>query len=364
MTRSPAFSIPDHRWTAVVQRDATADGTFFYAVRSTGIVCRPGCASRTPKRANVAFFDTLQEAERAGYRRCKRCTPGEPTREELLAAQVVRACRRLEDEEPEPTLDALAAEAGLSRAHFQRAFKRLVGLTPKQYALTRRAGRFREGLQLAASVTEAIYDAGFGSSSRAYEGSDAELGMTPSAYRNGTAGLVIRYGVAACSLGWLLVAATERGICAIEFGDDSAELPTRLRDRFSGARLEEGGPEFLRVVEQVVAFVEAPAQGIALPLDIHGTVFQQRVWAALRQVPPGATVGYAELAARIGRPEAARAVAGACAANGLAVAIPCHRVVRADGQLSGYRWGVERKRALLEREGVTERARPEPETQR
>jgi AraC family transcriptional regulator of adaptative response/methylated-DNA-[protein]-cysteine methyltransferase len=312
------------------------------------VVCRPGCASRTPKRANVDFFDTLADAEGAGYRRCKRCTPGEPTADERLAEQVVRACRRLEAEEPEPTLDALAAGAGLSRAHFQRAFKRVVGLTPKQYARTRRSERFRDGLRRASTVTEAIYEAGFGSSSRAYEG--AELGMTPSAYRTGAAGLAIRYGVAACSLGWLVVAASERGVCAIEFGDDPADLSARLRARFPAARVAEGDADFVHVVEQVVAFVEAPGDGLGLPLDIRGTAFQQRVWDALRQVPPGTTVGYAELAARIGRPEAARAVAGACAANGLAVAIPCHRVVRADGQLSGYRWGVERKRALLERE--------------
>lgn len=359
MTHPPGFATDERRWTAVVERDAAAEGAFFYAVRSTGVVCRPGCASRTPKRANVAFFDTLEEAERAGYRRCKRCTPGERSRQEHLAEQVVRACRRLEAEEPEPTLDALAAEAGLSRAHFQRAFKRVVGVTPKQYARTKRSERFRAGLARAGSVTEAIYDAGFGSSSRAYEDAGARLGMTPSAYRAGAAGLTLRYGVAACSLGWVVVAASERGVCAIEFGDDPAELTTRLRDRFPGGRLDEGGPDFVRVVEQVVAFVEAPSVGLDLPLDIIGTAFQQRVWDALRQVPPGSTIGYAELAARIGRPEAARAVAGACAANGLAVAVPCHRVVRADGQLSGYRWGVERKRALLDRERMPGDARQE-----
>jgi AraC family transcriptional regulator of adaptative response/methylated-DNA-[protein]-cysteine methyltransferase len=342
------FPTPVLRWTAVVARDASADGDFFYAVRSTGVVCRPGCAARTPKREHVAFFDTLEAAERAGFRRCRHCRPGDRSPQERLAEQVVRACRRLEDEEPEPTLEALAAEAGLSRAHFQRAFKRVVGVTPKQYARTRRSERFREVLTSAATVTEAIYDAGFGSSSRAYEG--AELGMTPSAYRKGAAGLAIRYGVAACSLGWLVVATTERGVCAIEFGDDPAELASRLGARFPRAHLEEGGPALDRVLEQVVAFVEAPSVGLDLPLDIVGTAFQQRVWDALRQVPPGTTVGYAELAARIGRPEAARAVAGACAANGLAVAVPCHRVVRANGQLSGYRWGVERKRALLDSE--------------
>ncbi len=359
MMRPLGFATEERRWTAVVERDAAAEGAFFYAVRSTGVVCRPGCASRTPKRANVAFFDTLEAAERAGYRPCKRCTPGERSPQERLAEQVVRACRRLEDEEPEPTLDALAAEAGLSRAHFQRAFKRLVGLTPKQYARTRRGERFRTSLGRATSVTEAIYDAGFGSSSRAYEGNGDRLGMTPSAYRKGAAGLAIRYGVATCSLGWLVVAATDRGVCSIEFGDEPAELPTRLQARFPGAQVVEGGPDFVRVVEQVVAFVEAPSVGLDLPLDIRGTAFQQRVWDALRQVPPGTTVGYAELAARIGRPEAARAVAGACAANGLAVAVPCHRVVRADGQLSGYRWGVERKRALLDVERVPGDARPE-----
>jgi AraC family transcriptional regulator, regulatory protein of adaptative response / methylated-DNA-[protein]-cysteine methyltransferase len=345
-----AFRSPERRWAAVVERDAAADGAFLYAVRSTGVVCRPGCASRTPKREHVAFFDTFEEAQRAGFRPCRRCTPDERSPQERFAAQAVRACRRLEVEEPEPTLDALASEAGLSRAHFQRSFKRAVGLTPKQYARTKRAERFRAGLPRADTVTEAIYGAGFGSSSRAYEAAAAELGMTPSAYRAGAPGQVIRYGVAACSLGWLVVAASDRGICAIEFGDDPETLPARVRGRFPGAQLEEGGPAFARVLEGVVGLVEAPATGLGLPLDIRGTAFQQRVWDALRQVPPGRTVGYAELAARIGRPEAARAVAGACAANGLAVAIPCHRVVRADGQLSGYRWGVERKRALLERE--------------
>ena len=339
MNGATAYASAERRWTAVVERDAAADGAFVFAVRSTGVVCRPGCASRTPKRSNVAFFDTLDEAMDAGFRPCKRCRPDARSPQERLAAQVVRACRRLEREEPEPTLEALAAEAGLSRAHFQRVFKRAVGLTPKQYARTRRAERFRTSLGRAA---------GFGSSSRAYEG--AALGMTPSAYRNGAAGLPIRYGVAACSLGWLVVAVSERGVCAIEFGDDPDELPARLRERFPGAELDEGGAAFVRVLEQVVAFVEAPASGLDLPLDIRGTAFQQRVWEALRLVPPGSTVGYAELAARIGRPEAARAVAGACAANALAVAIPCHRVVRADGSLSGYRWGGERKRALLERE--------------
>ena len=346
------YSTPERRWAAVVERDASADGAFFFAVRSTGVVCRPGCASRTPNREHVAFFDALEEAEAAGFRRCKRCTPGEASPRERLAAQVVRACRRLEGEEPEPTLEALAAEAGLSRAHFQRAFKRVVGLTPKQYARTKRGERFREGLPRAASVTAAIYEAGFGSSSRAYDGADAQLGMTPSAYRKGGEGTTIRYGVAGCSLGWVVAGASERGVCAIEFGDEPAELAARLRARFAGAVVVEGGLDFVRVLERVVAFVEAPAAGLDLPLDVRGTAFQQRVWDALRQVPPGATVGYAELAARIGRPEAARAVAGACAANALAVAIPCHRVVRADGALSGYRWGVERKRALLERERV------------
>lgn len=342
------FATPERRWAAVLERDAAADGAFVYAVRSTGVVCRPGCPSRTPARRNVAFFDSLDEAQRAGYRPCKRCTPGERSPRERFAAQVVRACRRLETEQPEPTLEALAAEAGLSRAHFQRAFKRAVGLTPKQYARTKRAERFRDHLAHAGSVTEAIYAAGFGSSSRAYE--SAGLGMTPSAYRDGAAGMALRYGTARCSLGWLVVAVSERGVCAIEFGDDPEELGAGLRTRFPGARLEAGGRAFEAVVEQVVAFVEAPAGGLELPLDIRGTAFQKRVWDALRQVPPGRTIGYAELAARIGRPEAARAVAGACAANALAVAIPCHRVVRADGGLSGYRWGVERKRALLERE--------------
>ena len=349
---------PDRRWTAVVERDAAADGAFLYAVRTTGVVCRPGCASRTPKREHVVFFDTLDQALGAGFRPCRRCTPGERSPKERFAAQVVRACRRLEDEEPEPTLEALAAEAGLSRAHFQRAFKQAVGLTPKQYARTRRAKRFRAGLARAGSVIEAIYDAGFGSSSRAYEGQPSwgwrrrPTATAALGWRSATASLRAR------SVG----SASRRRSAACARSSSATTRPhsvRRLRDRFPGAELEAAGPGFVRVLERVVAFVEAPARALELPLDIRGTAFQQRVWDALRQVPPGRTVGYAELAARIGRPEAARAVAGACAANALAVAIPCHRVVRADGQLSGYRWGVERKRALLERERAPDDAAAE-----
>ncbi len=264
---------------------------------------------------------------------------------------VVRACRRLEREEPVPSLEALAAEAGLSRAHFQRTFKRIVGVTPKQYERAYRTERFRTSLGRAGSVTEAIYEAGFGSSSRAYEG--VELGMAPSAYRQGAEALTIRYGVVDGSLGALLVAATDRGVCAIEFGDDPEAWPARLRSAFPVHGWRKAARTSPASSRRSSRSSRRPRDGLDLPLDIRGTAFQQLVWNALRRVPPGTTVGYAELAARIGRPDAARAVAGACAANTLAVAIPCHRVVRADGALSGYRWGVERKRALLEREGST-----------
>lgn len=352
MSDQGAFIDEDARWHAVAQRDRTADGAFYYGVLTTGVYCRPGCSSRCPRREHVEFFATCEDAETAGYRPCKRCRPGAVSSLDRLAEVVVRSCRRLEQEHP-PSLGELAAEAGLSPCHFQRCFKELVGITPKQYARAQQAHRFRKHLITDRSVTQAIYDAGFGSSSRAYDNARDHLAMPPSTFRKGGAGQTIRFGIAPCYLGWVVVAMTARGICAIEFGDDPHALPIQLREHFPRAHFEAAGAEFSAVVQQVIALIEAPHTGISLPLDIQGTAFQQQVWQALRDIPPGNTVSYADLARRLGRPKAVRAVAGACAANKLAVAVPCHRVVRSDGALSGYRWGASRKRALLQRESGT-----------
>lgn len=348
--RVPADAGDDERWAAIVARDGAADGRFFYSVRTTGVYCRPSCGARLPRRENVAFHPTRAAAERAGFRPCKRCKPDRAAPAEQRSAIVAAACRRIEQDERIPPLRELARDANLSAHHFHRTFKAVTGLTPRAYAASHRARRFRDQLPSSATVTDAIYDAGFSSGARLYEHSNAVLGMTPTAYRAGGANVAIRFAVGECSLGAILVAATERGVCAILLGDDPDRLVRDLQDRFPRAELTGGDAEFEQWVAKVVGLVEAPAVGLDLPLDLRGTAFQQRVWHALTKIPPGTTLGYAELARRIGSPRAVRAVAGACAANTIAVAIPCHRVVRSDGALSGYRWGAARKRALLERE--------------
>ncbi|GAB6845741.1 AraC family transcriptional regulator of adaptative response/methylated-DNA-[protein]-cysteine methyltransferase [Methylorubrum rhodinum] len=342
----------DARWTALAARDPLADGRFVYAVRTTGVYCRPSCAARRPKPENVTFHATCAEAEAAGFRPCLRCRPNAPSRTERHAEAVARACRLIEAAETPPSLYALAQAVGLSPFHFHRVFREATGITPKAYATARRADRAAAGLQEAASVTEAIYAAGYAAPSRFYAGAAERLGMSPSAYRKGGIGARIRFAVAPCALGTVLVAATERGVCAILLGDNPEALARDLRDRFPRAELIGGDAGFEAWVARVVSFVEAPGRGLDLPLDIGGTAFQQRVWTALRAIPPGRTATYAEIARAIGEPAAVRAVAMACGANRLAVAIPCHRVVRSDGSLSGYRWGVERKRDLLAREGA------------
>ncbi|MBB4266391.1 bifunctional DNA-binding transcriptional regulator/O6-methylguanine-DNA methyltransferase Ada [Roseospira visakhapatnamensis] len=336
-------------WRAVVERRPLDDRSFFYGVTSTRIVCRPGCPSRRPARANVRFFDTVDAARTAGYRPCKRCRPDEPAGQGVRAC-LERACHRLATEEEEPSLAALAAEAGLSPAHFQRVFKAGVGVSPKGYARAARATRLKAALNRGERVTDAIYEAGFGGPAPAHAVAREHLGMPPSAWRAGGAGQVIRHAQADSDLGRVLVAATARGLCDIAFGDDDEALRAGLRARFPKATLEPADDSFAEAVAAVLALIEQPARGLDLPLDVQGTLFQRRVWDALRAIPAGETVSYAEVAARIGRPNATRAVAGACAANRLAVAVPCHRVVAADGGLSGYRWGPDRKRALLDRE--------------
>jgi AraC family transcriptional regulator of adaptative response/methylated-DNA-[protein]-cysteine methyltransferase len=350
---SASFSIKnDTRWKAVVARAREADGTFYYSVKSTGVYCRPSCGARLPNPENVRFHLTRDDAERAGFRPCKRCKPGEPSLGERYAATVADVCRAIERSESMPSLAALAKRAGLSLHHFHRVFKGVAGLTPREYGAAHRANRVRDELRRSATVTEAIYDAGFNSSGRFYASTDQMLGMTPTDYRAGGLHAEIRFAVGECSLGSILVAKTSKGVCAILFGDEPEALVRDLQDRFPRATLLGGDEAFERVVAKVVGFVEAPALGLDLPLDVRGTAFQQRVWQALREIPPGSTASYSEIAARVGAPKAGRAVARACAANPLAVAIPCHRVVRQDGALSGYRWGVERKRTLLKREGA------------
>ncbi len=354
LSATPAFATEASRWEALRRRDPAADGAFFYSVATTGVYCRPSCAARPARPENVAFHATRAEAERAGFRPCRRCRPDLPPRAEREAALVAEACRAIENAEEPPALAALAEQAGLSPHHFHRLFRRIAGVTPKAYADAQRQNRVRQELAAGGPVTQAIYGAGFNSSGRFYEAADAMLGMTPSAFRAGGTGEAIRHAAGRSTLGLVLVAATTRGVCAITLGDDAAALLEDLRSRFPNARLLPAEEGFAAWVEQVVALVDAPqdSPAFALPLDIQGTAFQRRVWEALRAIPPGATLSYRDVAARIGAPGAVRAVASACAANRLAVAIPCHRVVAADGTLAGYRWGVARKRRLLEQEGA------------
>jgi AraC family transcriptional regulator, regulatory protein of adaptative response / methylated-DNA-[protein]-cysteine methyltransferase len=341
----------DPRWAALLRRDPAAEGQFVYSVATTGVYCRPTCPSRRPRPENVAFYATTTEAEKAGFRPCQRCKPTEAPAAERHAALIAEACRRIERAETAPSLDTLAAKAGLSPSHFHRLFKSITGLTPKAYAAAHRAERVRAELADGkSSVTEAIYGAGFNASSRFYEKAKDVLGMTPSAYRAGGADADIMFAIGQCSLGAILVARSTKGVCAILIGDDPEKLIRDLQDRFPKANLIGGDKDFEALVAKVVGFVEAPAIGLDLPLDVRGTAFQQRVWEALRKIPAGDTASYADVAKQIGAPKAVRAVAQACASNMIAVAIPCHRVVRNDGALSGYRWGVERKRALLAKE--------------
>ena len=338
----------DPRWTAVVTRNTNAEGLFFYSVKTTGVYCRPSCGARTPRPENVCFYVTGEEAEQAGFRPCKRCKPAQIPLAEQHAVLVADLCRQIESADIAPTLKELAGSTRMSTFHLHRIFKAVTGVTPKAYATAHRAKRVRNELGRSATVTEAIYGAGYNSSGRFYEESNRFLGMTPSDYRAGGANTLIRFAVGECSLGAILVAASERGVCAILMGDDPDVLARDLQDRFPKAELLGGDAGFEQLVASVVGFVEEPKVGLDLPLDLRGTAFQQRVWQALREIPAGTTVSYTDIARRIGAPRSVRAVAGACAANALAVAIPCHRVVRTDGGLSGYRWGVERKRALLE----------------
>ena len=340
----------DPRWLRIVARDKTADGVFWYSVATTGIYCRPSCPSRMANAVNVTIHDTLTAARSTGCRPCRRCNPEGSSTDAENAALVEASVRAIEAAEMPPFLADLADAAGLSPGYFHRLFKSVTGLTPRQYAAATRATRVRKDLRTSGTVTEAIYASGFGSNGRFYEQSDALLGMTPSRYRAGGTKETLRFAVGQSSLGAILVASSDKGVTAILIDDDPDALVRDLQDRFPNATLVGSDKAYEALVARVVGAVEAPATAIDLPLDIRGTAFQQRVWNALREIPAGTTATYAEIAAIIGAPRAFRAVAGACAANVLAVAIPCHRVVRNDGALSGYRWGVERKRTLIARE--------------
>jgi len=352
----------DPRWAAVVARDRAADGRFYYSVATTGVYCRPSCGSRLANPRNVQFHATTADAERAGFRACKRCRPDCASSDQQMAATIAEICRTIETADTPLPLAVLATRAGLSPSHFHRLFKSFTGVTPRAYAAAQRAMRVRDALRHdRKSVTDAVYDAGFNSSGRFYAASNALLGMTPTSYRSGGADTEMRFAVGECSLGSILVAQSRTGVCAILLGEDPDVLVRNLQDRFPRATLVGGDAAFEHTIAAVVGFVEEPAKGLDLPLDVRGTAFQQRVWDALRRIPMGTTASYRDVAARIGAPESARAVARACGANPLAVAIPCHRVVRADGAISGYRWGVERKRQLLAREGI---APPTPHVRR
>jgi AraC family transcriptional regulator of adaptative response/methylated-DNA-[protein]-cysteine methyltransferase len=347
---TPPSVADDPRWARIVARDKGADGHFWYSVLTTGVYCRPSCPSRTTNPKNVQLHDTLESARATGCRPCKRCNPERPSLEVENEALVAKTCRIIEESEEELSLKDLANAIGRSPSYFHRVFKAATGLTPKDYAAAHRAKKVRQGLASSNSVTEAIYDAGFNSSGRFYEKSTGMLGMTPSRYRAGGVNEEIKFAVGQTSLGAILVASSKKGVASILLGDDPEELVRNLQDRFPKARLVGADREYEAMVARIVGLVETPRIGLSLPLDIRGTAFQRRVWQALQEIPVGETVSYAEVARRIGSPKAARAVAGACAANKLAVAIPCHRVVRNDGSLSGYAWGVERRRVLLDRE--------------
>lgn len=351
-------------WNAISHRDKMAAEAFLYGVITTAVFCRPTCPSRRPRRENLRFFTGAAEARRAGFRPCKRCSPEASV---LVPAQVKivqKVCLRIEEAETMPALDRLAEEAGVSAAHLSRVFRKVTGLTPKAYMAGLKAGRMRKALPGSTSVTQALYDAGYGSSSRFYEEAGDILGMAPRNYKNGGNGTAIEFACGRSWLGLTLVAATQRGICAIMFGESEDALESELRRIFHSAHITKAGKGCSARFRQVLAAIEQPELARHLPLDISGTAFQQRIWAALRTIPAGTTASYKEIAERIGEPKAARAVARACASNKLAVAIPCHRVVRSDGGLSGYRWGKERKRKLLAREAASHKEEALPISRR
>lgn len=349
--RGSTYFSESEAWRAVERRDRRSDGSFVYAVASTGVYCRPSCPSRRPSRVNVRFFRTCDDAELAGYRACLRCRPAAEHAASSTDAAVAKAREYLEQHAGRAVpLSELARHAGVSPWHLQRSFKRIVGVSPKAYQDARRVDQFKSRLRAGDTVSRATYEAGFGSSSRVYERSGALLGMTPAAYRRGGAGLRIAYTVTATPVGRVLVAMTDRGVCAVELGDSDADVLRALQTDFPRAVIEPGGDEHRDWVEAVIERVRDPRSDSDMPLDMAGSTFQLRVWKALREIPAGEQRSYRDIATAIGQPSASRAVARACATNHLAVVVPCHRVVRSDGELAGYKWGLGRKRRLLESE--------------
>ena len=350
LAKNANLTINDARWLQVLAKDASADGTFYYSVSTTGVYCKPSCASRPARPEHVAFHASCESAERAGFRACKRCKPTQPNLLQTHTKVVAEICRMIEATGQNISLATLATSAGLSAYHFHRLFKAVTGLTPKAYWVAHRAQKVRAELNKKTTITDAMFEAGFNSNSRFYEQSSQLLGMTPSNFKSGGSNTVIRFALGECSLGSILVASSEHGVCAIFLGDNPEKLLQDLQNTFSNADIMGADRDYERLVAKVVGFVETPAIGLDLPLDIRGTAFQQRVWQALREIPAGKTLSYSQLAQKIGKPKAVRAVASACAANKIAVAIPCHRVVRMDGAISGYRWGLARKASLLDKE--------------
>ncbi len=338
-------------WQAVLERDRHYDGLFVYAVRSTGIFCRPSCPSRRPRPEQVEFYERPQAAEKAGYRSCRRCRPTENGSLSHLPETITRVCRFIDGEPDEaPTLEKLAYLTAMSPFHLQRSFKQALGMSPRQYGELRRFLRFRERLQKGDDVTTAMYEAGFNSPSRLYERSTQNLGMTPSSYRAGAAGERVRFAIAETTLGQVLVAQTDKGVCAVRIGDSAKDLEAGLRSEFSKADVARDDRKLSPVLHQVVRGAEGKGVSEEIPLDIRHTAFQWKVWQALRNIKVGETRSYADIAKAIGEPKAVRAVANACGANPVALVIPCHRVVRTGGALGGYHWGPDRKRKLLESE--------------
>jgi AraC family transcriptional regulator, regulatory protein of adaptative response / methylated-DNA-[protein]-cysteine methyltransferase len=338
-------------WQAVLTRDKHSDGTFVYAVRSTGIYCNPSCAARRPRREQVVFFPQPEAAEQAGYRACRRCRPQEATVYQLQLEMVQRACHHIETHLEGPlTLEALGKEVSVSPYHLQRIFKRIMGITPRQYAQAYRLGQLKQQLKEGETVTTALYNTGYGSSSRLYEQAPAQLGMTPAAYRRGGKSTHIGYTIVDCPLGRLLIAATEKGICAICLGDSDADLEVALFSEYPAAEIQRDGVELGQWVSTLLNHLNGQQPQLDLPIDVQATAFQWRVWQALRTIPYGSTRSYSQVAQSLGDPKATRAVARACASNPVAIVVPCHRVVREDGKLGGYRWGLERKQRLLAQE--------------
>src|SRR5436190_8638194 len=354
-TSNPVAMNNPELWSAVISRDASRDGSFVFAVRSTGIYCRPSCPARRPRREQVSFFQIPEAAEQAGFRACRRCHPRRARNEDPQIELVRQICHAIDEHDEEPTtLKTLSAETSVSAPHLQRTFKAVMGITPRQYAESRRLKQFKAKVKNGSSVTDAMYDAGYGSSRGLYEKSSAHLGMTPATYGRGGRGMRIIYTIADCSLGRLLVAATERGVCSVALGDSDIELVKGLFAEYPNASIDSKdtaiSPSLNLWLNQVLEHINRKTPRIDLPLDIRATAFQWRVWDELRQIPLGATRSYQQIANAIGKPKAVRAVARACASNHAALVIPCHRVVREDKTLGGYRWGLERKRKLLDAE--------------